>query len=211
MASSGSKQASNIVQDRTEPEQPSEMTESRQETPDGPLEREVIFEILSNERRRLVLQYLQAYDDDDEIMLRDVVDQVAAWQNDTTVKELDSGDRKCVYTALKQSHLPKLDDVGAIDYDHIRGSVTLEERAADIYPYLEYVPRDDIAWSHYYLGLSGISAGLAGLVWLDVPLFGGVSGFALVAVVVAMFACSSVVHWYRKKNHRLELPSVGTE
>lgn len=168
------------------------------------LEREVIFEVLSNERRRLVLHYLRSHPDEQPVQLRDLVDQVAAWENDTTITELDSSDRKCVYTALKQSHLPKLDDVGVVDYDHLRGSVELTESADDVQPYLEFVPNGDIPWSKYYIGLSGVSAGLAALVWLGIPPFGGLGGFTVLAFVVVAFLCSAVVHYYRSMQSRLD-------
>lgn len=181
-----------------------ESNELEPATDDESLDRERIFEVLSNERRRLVLHYLRGHEGDEPIQLRELVDQVAAWENETTVEELDSSDRKCVYTALKQSHLPKLDEFGIVEYDHLRGSVELTEAAADVQPYLEYVPDDDIPWSRYYLALSVVSAALAAAIAIGVTPFGASGGFALLALVVGSFLCSSVVHWHNSRQARLE-------
>jgi hypothetical protein len=53
--------------------------------------------------------------------MRDVAEQVAAWENDTTVAALRSDERQRVYVALYQSHLDTLADAGVIEYDKSRG------------------------------------------------------------------------------------------
>lgn len=157
--------------------------------------RDQIFEVLSNERRRYVLHYLKKQDGN-RVELRELVDQVAAWENDTSVEKLDSAERKCVYTALRQSHLPKLDDVGIVEYDNLRGEVVLTEAAREVQQYLEYVPRGRVSWSQYYLGLSAICAGLAAAVWTGTYPFDGLSGFTLAGLFVGLFVVSSTVHAY---------------
>ncbi len=167
------------------------------------LERGQIFEILSNDRRRYVIHYLKQQSDGTTIQLREVVDQVAAWENGTDVSGLDSGDRKTVYTALKQTHLPRLDEFGVVEYDHQRGEVTLTETADQVQLYMEYVPEDDISWSQYYLGLSGLCIAIALGAWAGLPLLGATSWVALSGLFVGAFAVSSVLHLYRSRQNRI--------
>ena len=156
------------------------------------LSRDTIFEVLSNERRRLVLHYLKQRDE--RVDLRELVDHVAAWEYDTEVGTLDSSRRKRVYTALRQSHLPKLDDAGVVSYDNRRGAVELTEDAREVQVYLEYVPEDDIPWSTYYLGLSTIMGIVVTATWLEIFPFAVATGIGLAAFTVAAFAASAAVH-----------------
>lgn len=102
------------------------------------LSREVVFDVLSSERRRRVLQYL--LDVKDRTTLRDLSRVLAAWENDIRVSEITGQQRKRVYTALKQFHLPKMDRVGVIDYDDDRGTITLAEAAQNLRVYLGSCP-----------------------------------------------------------------------
>jgi len=53
----------------------------------------------------------------DLVKMCDVAEHVAAKEHETTVKQLLSDERQRVYIPLYQSHLPKLDEAGIIDYD----------------------------------------------------------------------------------------------
>lgn len=169
----------------------------------GEIEREEIFEMLSNTRRRYVLHYLKQREHGKRVPLRDVVDQVAAWEQGTDISQVDSADRKCVYTALKQTHLRRLDEFGIIEYDQLRGEVELTDTAEEVQFYLEYVPADDISWSQYYLGLSAVCALLMGAIWAEVPLFSGVGWIVFSVLVVALYLFSSATHWYYIRNNRI--------
>jgi len=68
--------------------------------------RDEVFKALSNRRRRNVITYLKQHDDDARV--RDIAEQLAAWENDVEIPEVTYKQRKRVYTALHQSHLPKL-------------------------------------------------------------------------------------------------------
>ncbi len=175
----------------------------------GKLSRDQIFEILSNERRRLVLHYLRETTAQENVSLGELVDQVAAWENGTRIEELRADERKCVYTALRQSHLPKLQREGLVEFDRQRGNVTLQDRAAEIEPYLEYVPGADITWSHAYAALSVSGLLLVLLHWFSLTPFGRVGGGILAAIIVTIFVVTSLAHLYstkRKRNgYRLDL------
>ena len=167
------------------------------------LERGEIFEILSNDRRRYAIHYLKQQPEETTVQLREIVDQVAAWENGTDVDQLGSSDRKTVYTALKQTHLPRLDTFGVVEYDQQRGEVTLSEAADQVQLYMEYVPEGDISWSQYYLGLSGLCAAIATGAWLGVPLLASAGWVALTGLFVVAFAVSALVHRYRSRQNRI--------
>ncbi len=172
-------------------------------SPEPALPRGEIFEVLSNGRRRQVLHYLKRQEDRQRIELRELVDHVAAWENDVSVDEVDADERKRVYTALRQSHLPKMDEAGVIEYDNMRGEVLLTDRAREAQLYLEYVPSEDIPWSHCYLGVTGVCSALVGLVGLDVGPFGGLPWIALCVLIVATFGVTSAAHALQSSRNRL--------
>jgi DNA-binding transcriptional ArsR family regulator len=155
----------------------------------GGLSEDTIFSILSNQRRRYVLRYLDRVAS--ETTLSDLAERIAAWENDVDVAELEYEQRKRVYTSLHQTHLPKLDEAGIVDYDRDRGTVTVAAGAADLEAYLASADGDGREWSRFYLVLSALSLVSLLAVWVDVVPFGGLP-FA--AGVVVAFAVSAVVH-----------------
>lgn len=116
-------------------------TQLGSEDPPAELSKDELFHLLQNQRRRRVLLYLQ--DTTGEVSMRDIAEQVAAWENDTTVKALGSNERQRVYIALYQSHLPKLDDAGVLTYDQQRGIVARTQLADQLEAYLNVDTRSE--------------------------------------------------------------------
>ncbi|MFB6358651.1 MAG: hypothetical protein ABEJ96_06540, partial [Thiohalorhabdaceae bacterium] len=52
--------------------------------------------------------------------LGDLAEHIASIENDKPEVALSSTERKRVYVALYQCHLPKMDDIGVIDFDEDR-------------------------------------------------------------------------------------------
>lgn len=167
------------------------------------LPRDEVFSLLSNQRRRWILQYLKQHEDQ-QTDLRTLVDTIAATEYDKPVEELSWKKRKRVYTALRQSHLPKLDGAGVIEYDKSRGHVELTSNAREVEMYLEYVPANDIPWSQYYLGLTGIALALLAVTALSVFPFAHLSGMMLATILVTVYGLSAVVHEYHLRQSRLD-------
>ncbi|MFB1065140.1 hypothetical protein [Natrinema sp. H-ect4] len=94
-----------------------------------------IFHVLQTNRRREAIRYL--LDEDELTKMRDVAEHVAAKEHETTVAQLTSAQRQRVYIPLYQSHLPKLDKKGIIEYDQPRGVVRPTDRLEIFRPYLE--------------------------------------------------------------------------
>lgn len=135
--------------------------------------------------------------------LRTLVDTIASWEYDTPPEELPWKKRKRIYTALRQSHLPKLDEAGVIEYDRNRGEVSLTDDGRTMRMYLEYVPENDIPWSQCYLGLSAIAATITGLTWYSVFPFTELSGVVLAVFLVAMFTTTAIAHTCYTYRNRL--------
>lgn len=174
------------------------------ETANSGIDRGEIFEVLSNDRRRYVIEYLCEQQRGRRIGFRELVDRVAVRENDTTIEQLDSSDRKCVYTALRQTHLPKLDSANVVDYDNQRGEVELADAADEVRVYMEYVPGDDISWSQVYLMLSAVCGLLASSFWIGLYPFGNLSGITIAIVVATVFGVSALVQAYHTGGDSIE-------
>ena len=102
------------------------------------LPKDVVFGLLSAKRRRDVLTYLD--ESGGESTLGDLAEHIAAMENGIEPRQLSSKQRKRVYVALYQAHLPKMDDADVIDYDQARGSIELRPEAEQLLGYLDLDP-----------------------------------------------------------------------
>lgn len=101
------------------------------------IQKDDAFHVLQNARRRAVLRYLLDHEEQGAFRMRDLAEEVAAWEHGTTVRQLSSDERQRVYIALYQSHLPKLDDHDIIDYDQSRGVVEPTPLIYALEPFLD--------------------------------------------------------------------------
>lgn len=160
------------------------------------LSKDETFHILQNERRRRVLEYLA--DSEDPVNMRDIAEQVAAWEHDTTVAQLSSDQRQRVYIALYQSHLPKLDDIGLINYNRSRGIVERTELADQVDRYLDVDDEDDDAgqesmtprWTLYYTGITLLSVALIAAAWAGVA---AIPSLELATLITGMYAVVTLI------------------
>jgi len=97
-----------------------------------------LFDVLSNQRRRFAVHLLKR-EEDDSIAIGDMAEQIAAWENGIETTEITGNERKRVYTALQQSHLPKMDKAGVIDFNKNRGVVEPMPAMTDVDVYMDVV------------------------------------------------------------------------
>lgn len=154
--------------------------------------RDEVFTALSNRRRRNVITYLKEHGDDARV--RDIAEQLAAWENDLEISEVTYKQRKRVYTALHQSHLPKLAESGFIAYESDRGIVSLTDESRQLEVYLEIVSKNEILWSEYYAGLALVCGLLVVAAWIGTPPFAAISGYAYAGAFALLFGLSGIVH-----------------
>ena len=160
-----------------------------------------VFDILSNDRRRHALHYLLASDEGTDI--GELSEQIAAWENDESLEQVTSDERRRVYVSLHQTHLPRMDDAGILQYENSRDTIELTERGESLQVYMEVVEGNDIPWSEFYLGLSALAASLTAALWVDAAPFGVLPDLAWMAAVVLLFGVTSAVHVYYAEQRRL--------
>lgn len=163
-------------------------------TGDVPLTIDEIFEILKNSRRRLVLEHLEKADN--PVKLNDLADQVTAIENDTDVSSITSAERKRVYVGLYQFHLPKMADMGVIEYDKDRGDVALTERGEKLYQRHEQEGSSDRPWHLAYLCIAG--GGVIAVIVSAITL-NPVVGTALLSVQTTLLGAMAIAH--ARDNH----------
>lgn len=154
-----------------------------------------LFDVLANQRRRFAVHLLKR-EERDQIAIGDMAEQIAAWENGIDTAEITGNERKRVYTALQQSHLPKMDDAGVVDFNKDRGIVEPTPALTDIDVYMDVVEGREIPWSTYYLGLSGVGVALVGAVWLNAWPFILLPDIAWAIAVVVAFTFSAITHKY---------------
>lgn len=161
------------------------------------LSQDTVFDVLSSARRRDTIKILR--EEETPIELTTLAEIVAARENDTTVEELSSQDRKRVYVSLYQTHVPKLVDVGIVEHDTDSGEVWLTPKASAIEQYLEN-PEQSKAWHRFYLAL----AVLGGFLFLAISfgivefISGALLGQLLVLAFITLAAVQYLFEWQRR-------------
>ncbi len=153
-----------------------------------------LYDVLANQRRRFAVHLLKREEETMEI--GDMAEQIAAWENDVDMAEITGSDRKRVYTALQQSHLPKMDRAGVVDFNKDRGVVEPTVALQNIDLYMDVVEGKEIPWSEYYIGLSGVALALVAAVWVGAWPFTLLPPLAWTLAIVVAFMFSAIAHKY---------------
>jgi len=158
-----------------------------------------LFKTLSNRRRRYVLHYLKQHADAEAVPIRTLSEQIAAWENGVEAAAVSSKQRKRIYTALHQTHLPRMDRLGIIKYDANRGTVTMADSLEQFDIYFELTRADDVPWSHVYLGVGAVASALMLGVWLSLWPFTTVSPAVYASVFAALFVVLGGYHTIQER------------
>lgn len=119
------------------------------------IERDALFEVLGNVRRRYVVEVLRG--ESRPVTLDELATRVAARENETTVSDVTPSERKLVYTSLQQTHLPKMVEAGAVEYDRERNVVVPSEALTEVTLHMDIVCGNEVPQSVLYLGLTALS------------------------------------------------------
>lgn len=157
-------------------------------------DRWAVFDILQNQRRRFVLYHLDGRAA--PVELGALVEQVAAWENDTTVSSVTATQRKRVYDALQQVHLPRLQEAGLVEYDADTRTVSTTERVATLRGHLRGHSGRRRPWSRYYAALGVLYTVGAVLAWLLATPFVGLSAPPLAVFLGLSVTALACVNWY---------------
>lgn len=155
------------------------------------------YDLLSNPRRRYVISYLRKHGE--PMSVSDLSDAVAAWENEQPVEELTDRQVKRVYVSLYQTHLPKMNDAGLLDYDRETGIVRSTSAVAELDDYMPESQTAERRWPLIYAGLA-VTA-LATYLLINVATPGDASAvtelFGL--VTVAVFAAVAITHYLTQR------------
>lgn len=152
------------------------------------LDRSEIHDVLRNDRRRMVLEQLATAGGRET--LRELSERIAERETDETPAPRDV--RRSVYVSLQQTHLPKLHDLGIIDYDDSAQVVELDRNAEELSVYMEVVPTYGLSWAEYYAAVAvlGLLATLASSI--GVPAMVAVAPWTWATLALALVLVSAV-------------------
>jgi len=163
------------------------------------LSKDDVFEVFSNQRRRLAFDYLQRRDDDGPVDVSEISTHVTAAELDTPPDRIRYDDRKSVHTALHQFHLPKMDAAGIVEFDSRSGDIRLTEEGKELDVYLETVSGDEIPWALYFVLLSGTMMSVILAVWLGIYPFTVFTNLEWASLISVASLVSSLVYLYHSR------------
>ncbi len=162
----------------------------------------VVYDVLANPRRRGAIKHLTDTAAGRTVSLRDLAAAIAA--EETGRSPPPRARRESVYNSLHQTHLPKLAELGIVEYDREARAVSVCDSAREIDRYMELLTPYGHTWGEYYRGLGIVSllsvvASLAGVPPVDAvdPLLWA-SGFLFVFALSAVYQLWSL-RWYLRQ------------
>ena len=156
-----------------------------------------IHTILANARRRETLRELGSRPG--TVTVRELAEAIAEGESGTSPAPAKV--RDSVYISLHQTHLPKLQDLGIVDYDRETRSVELLTPGRVVGQYMDVVTPTGFTWGEYYraVGVAGLlvtTAALAG-----VPVVSGVDPLLWASGFLGAFAVSTAYQlWTNRWN-----------
>ena len=171
------------------------------EEPPEVLSEDELFDLLANQRRRHILHSLMQ--EEAPLEIGTLSQEIAAWEDGLEYEQVSSTDRKRVYTALQQSHLPKMDRAGVIEFDSNRGTIEPTPALENVEIYMDVVRGTDVPWSQYYVGLTGISAVVVGAITAGLGPLAAVPTVTAAVFVLVAFGVSAIAHALYSRRNRL--------
>ena len=160
----------------------------------GDLSKSDIFQLLQNERRRYVIQYLRR--NGGPVDLGELATQVAAWEYDCDCPDISKKQRKRVYTTLQQTHLPRMDEVGIVAYDADEGTIERTPHTDELTVYLEIVPGREFPWREYYLSLGAVSLAILATLWGGIYPFTAIPTLVWATLLALVLTISAAYHTF---------------
>lgn len=160
-----------------------------------------LYGVFANRRRRYAIHYLQQVDGRTDF--GEMAEQIAAWEHGKTRQEVTSNERKYVYSALQQRHLPKMHDIGLVEFNKRDGIVEPTADLDEIDVYAEIVEKGNVPWGVYFPSLSAVHSVLLALVGFNVAPLTMFSEFEWALLFVSSFLVSSLVFLYDTKRMKL--------
>ena len=159
------------------------------------LDRTEIHNILGNDRRRAAIEVLS--EKVGSVSLRALSEAIAERETNETPPPRNV--RESVYNSLHQSHLPKLDRQGVIDYDRDRKTILLGEDAREVYVHMEVVNKYGITWADFYrsLGVLALLTIVAGSI--GVPFISELEPLLIATVFLFVYFISTIRQFWNRR------------
>ncbi|WP_117595706.1 MULTISPECIES: DUF7344 domain-containing protein [Haloprofundus] len=161
----------------------------RAETPNPTAREDIVFDLLKNDRRRMVMSLLA--EEAESVTIGDIARTIATAEAD----ESPAPEKvyKSVYVSLQQTHLPKLAENDVIEYNRSTGTVAPGPNLEDVLVYVEPSSARDVWQSEeLILGFVGLVVTLGAVV--GVPI---VSALAAEVWAVLFFTAIICLNAYR--------------
>lgn len=159
-----------------------------------PVDVDRLYDVLANQRRRFALYYLKRHPDG--VSIGELTERVAAWEVGSTPEDVTPDERKRVYTALQQSHLPSLEQASIVTYDEDRRFVEPTDALSSIECYPTTDTTDSTDWSVRTLGLAAASIGVLALGWLNIWPVAALPALSVATLIVIAFGLLALGQWY---------------
>lgn len=163
-----------------------------------------IYEILANRRRREAIRHIGSVPG--RISVRELTEVIA--QEEAGADPAPRNVRESVYSSLHQRHLPKLEDLGMINYDRTEAEVELLERGQHIDLYMGVVTRYGITWAEFYRAIGVVSLFLVVGSLIDVPMLELVDPLIWASGALAIFAVASGYQLWTHRWHVLRVLGI---
>lgn len=154
----------------------------------APLEESDIHDVLRNDRRRELIDYLRRHEG--RTTIQDLSEHIAALETDEDPPPRNV--RQSVYVSLHQTHLPKLEALGIVEYDSESKEIRERERAEEVEGYM-HPDGDGDEWTKLYVGLGVLGAVLSA----GVSLTGGDGGIVAVPIFLLLAVLAGYQIWKR--------------
>lgn len=161
--------------------------------PASPLSDEDIHDVLRNERRRRVIDILQS--SNGAVSVRELSEEIGSIESERNPAPRNI--KQSVYVSLLQTHLPKLDELGIVDYQAEGKMVNVDGSLKDVTVYMEKVPKYGLSNVEYYaaLGLLGMLTLFA--VEIGTPLLSMVQTLTWAYAFLGLIFLSGLYHTLR--------------
>ncbi|WP_408957989.1 hypothetical protein [Natrinema sp. 74] len=171
---------------------------------DSELTQAELFDVFSNARRRQAVRYLKRQGGSCD--LAPLVEQVAAWENDTDPDDVTRTQRRRVYISLYQTHLPMLEDHGIVDWDPDGHEIDLLPSEDRFEPYLDRHLEEQRSWHRLYAGLTAVGVVAFALSSLAIgPLSTGLAPVVAVVLCLLVLVLASAQHLSRRHGTTVSL------
>ncbi len=166
-----------------------------------------LYDVLWNIRRRYVLYYTKHVGP--TVQFKELVEQIAIWECFGSKDSSNRRKRKSIHNSLIQTHIPKLEQIGLIDYDRESNKITVTDRAEQIELYPASEGHD---WEYGYSFLSVSFLSLVGLAFLGVISLSNPTSITLLLVLTLLLIALTVGHTYdrllQQRRHRTKGPDI---